>query len=37
MLCGSQGGSESTHKKKQIICNKKCENMKRFDIVYKGK
>ena len=33
-LCGAQ----SNHKtKKTIVCNKKCFNLKRFDVLYKDK
>lgn len=33
-LCGAHD-HHKTHK--AIVCNKKCENLRRFDILYKGK
>ena len=35
ILCGNFENTPG--KKKQIACNKKCENLKRFDILYKDK
>lgn len=34
VICGAYGNPKS---KKAIVCNKKCENFKRFDILYKDK
>lgn len=33
-LCGAQDNIKT---RKSIVCNKKCENLKRFDILYKDK
>lgn len=33
-LCGAQNNQQT---RKAIVCNKKCENLKRFDVLYKNK
>lgn len=33
-LCGARDNYKT---KKTIVCNKKCDNLKRFDVLYKDK